>query len=209
MYRSQIEHHMELHSELQGQFNFIPQLIFNIDETFLFPGVERVKLYTSSEKGVATATNSNLEHITIFLAISASGDAMKPLCILPLVNLPENLPETVTEYFNFSGQKNGWINSAIYRDWIENDFVAEVERVRAKMNKPNAPALLLSDGHSTRQNIPAVKALEANNIHTIIAPAHSSTILQPLDLTVNGEFKRLLAKNFKKVDGETNDVSIS
>jgi hypothetical protein len=37
-------------------------------------------------------------------------------------------------------------------------------------------------------------------------PAHCSTVLQPLDLTVNGEFKRLLGKYWKPQLGEMKDV---
>ena len=43
---------------------------------------------------------------------------------------------------------------------------------------------------------------EDNNILVNILSAHSSTILQPLDLTVNGELKRLLRQRFKAVKGE-------
>jgi DDE superfamily endonuclease len=70
------------------------------------------------------------------------------------------------------------------------------------MNQPNTPVLFLVDSHSTCKHEPTKKLFEDNNIIFLVLPAHSSTILQPLDLTCNGELKRLLRANFVVVEGE-------
>jgi hypothetical protein len=46
--------------------------------------------------------------------------------------------------------------------------------------------------------------LKKNNIDELCLPAHSSTVFQPLDLTVNGKFKKLLENNFSSKCGELN-----
>ena len=70
------------------------------------------------------------------------------------------------------------------------------------MNQLNAPVLFLVDSHSTYKYAPTIKLFADNNIIVLILPAHSSTILQPLDLTCNGELKRLLKANFAVVADE-------
>ena len=61
---------------------------------------------------------------------------------------------------------------------------------------PKAPVLLLLDNHRSRGRID-VKAMWTNyGIYLFYLPPHSSAILQPLDLNVNGDFKMKLAKIF-------------
>jgi DDE superfamily endonuclease len=77
-----------------------------------------------------------------------------------------------------------------------------VNNLRRVMNQSNTPVLFLVNSHSTCKHKPTKKLFEDNNIIILVLPAHSSTILQPLDLTCNGELKRLLRANFVVVEGE-------
>jgi hypothetical protein len=62
------------------------------------------------------------------------------------------------------------------------------------------------DEHNSRQCFIATQFLCEANIDVLILPAHSSTVLQLLDLTVNGEFKRLLSQNFTSIPGKPADI---
>lgn len=66
----------------------------------------------------------------------------------------------------------------------------------------NARALLIVDGHSSRSDQTALLLLDCDNIDMFFLPPHSSTILQPLDLRVNGVFKSLLKDHFQVVGDE-------
>ncbi len=57
--------------------------------------------------------------------------------------------------------------------------------------------MFIVDSHSTCQHKPTIKLFNYNNILVDVIPAHTSTIIQPLDLAPNGEFKRYLQKYFK------------
>lgn len=103
---------------------------------------------------------------------------------------------------SLSGQPNGFISNEIWHEWVVNVFLPYVNKLRQKMGKPNQMVLFLVDSHSTRKHEPTIKLFEQYNIMVLILPAHSSTILQPLDLTCNGELKRLLRLNFLPVGGE-------
>jgi hypothetical protein len=76
----------------------------------------------------------------------------------------------------------------------------DIKKKREKLNQSDARALLLLDGHPTRLQYHIWKDLQLFNTDVIIIPSHTSDLLQPLDLCVNGYFKQLLEKNrsFKK-----------
>jgi hypothetical protein len=85
---------------------------------------------------------------------------------------------------------------------VEKSFIPHINKLRQQCNTPNQKALLIVDSHSTHKHEPTIKLFEEHNIMVFILPAHSSTILQPLDLSVNGQLKKLLKDRFKVVEGE-------
>lgn len=173
-----------------------PSLIYNCDETFLAPGIERTKVYTHDGVKIPRQVMEMDAHITLLLCIAADGKAMLPHCILPLVNLPQ-IAQSTLEGFSWRGSASGWINDKLFRDWVKTEFIPHCNHRRAELQlRPDAKVLLISDGHGSRKDLEMVTALEAASITLLILPAHSSTILQPLDMTVNGHFKRELAKNY-------------
>jgi hypothetical protein len=118
---------------------------------------------------------------------------MQPLCILPLKTMPD-ISEWMKEFYVITGQSSGWIDTTIWENWITSMFIKHVNYIRASRHIQDKRALLIVDGHSTRASTRATKALEDANVDLLILPAHSSTILQPLDLTCNGIFKQQLAQ---------------
>mmetsp|Transcript_28874 Transcript_28874/g.39664 ORF Transcript_28874/g.39664 Transcript_28874/m.39664 type:complete len:197 (-) Transcript_28874:395-985(-) len=129
--------------------------IWNCDETML-DGGKSMKKPMCEKSGLPTvALEQKLgEHITLLLFVSAEGEWLKPLAIFPLKTLPEFAP-SVYEDFNTSGQENGWIDG---------------------------PALLVMDHHSSRDGLDAEMLWKYHKILVLLIPAHSSHIVQPLDL---------------------------
>ena len=66
--------------------------------------------------------------------------------------------------------------------------------------------VLILDGHVTHVNLKVIELCKNNNIHLICLPAHSSTVLQPLDVGVYCHVKRvwraILKKFIQKYDAE-------
>jgi hypothetical protein len=141
------------------------------------------------------------EHITLLLFSSAKAGWLKPLCILPLKNLPP-LTQDVLDSFQFSGQENGWIDGPIFKNIIETYFVEEIRKLRIKLEKEDEPALLIFDHHSSRDALNEKLLWEAHKIICLVIPAHSSAVTQPLDLAINGEFKHHLKERFQSVKEE-------
>lgn len=184
------------------QHQFPPELIFNMDETMLDASGHRVKVISqASSPRPFTENEAKMEHITLGLCISASGSYLRPLAILPLKTLPPLEPRVVN-FYSLSGQQNGFISNEIWHEWVRTVFIPHINNVRHQLGKPGQKVLFLVDSHSTRKYEPTIKLFEQNKIIVLILPAHSSTILQPLDLTCNGELKKLLRANFLPVADE-------
>jgi len=188
--------------DLYEKYEFPPYLIFNMDETMVDASGGKLKIITRAKSPRPfTETEGKLDHITYALCISAAGAYLKPLCILPLKTLP-HLEEEVLQFFSITGQENGFISNELWHKWIEEVFIPYVEEIRRIKGCPNQTALLIADSHVTRGHQPTIDLLEQHNIHLKILPAHSSTILQPLDLSCNKEFKRALRLVFPPLSNE-------
>ena len=165
------------------------------------PLVGRLKLSLKLRLGTHSLKRRQSWNISVWLCVSASGGAVQPLCILPLKTLP-HLDPSILDYYFYSGQQNRFIDNDIWFVWVRDVFIPHIQNIHTILNKPNALALLIFDSHSTCNEEEAKKLFAANNIHVLILPAHSSTVLQPLDLSVNVEFKRLLRLHFLPLEGE-------
>lgn len=202
LYKSDIESFFIVVKDLFDSFNFDSRLIFNVDETFLCPTLDRTKVYSKADMKIARPEVDVDEHITLELCISASGEFVRPLIIFPLKYMP-SISTKSKAYFNVSGSSSGWINDEIFKKWID-DFIIHVDKIRSEIGNPNAPALLISDGHGSRAYASSILSLNSANVKLLVIPAHSSTILQPLDLSVNAIFKHYLTR--QKFAGKPDDA---
>lgn len=192
--------------QLMEEHQFPPQLIFNMDETMIDASGHRVKVITqASSPRPFTENETKGEHISLALCISASGSFLRPLAILPLKTLPPLEPEVIS-FFSISGQENGFISNEIWHDWVRTVFIPHINRVRQQLGKPHQKVLFLVDSHSTRKYEPTIQLLNEAGVITYVLPAHSSTVLQPLDLTCHAKFKELLRDNFLPVPNEEKGV---
>jgi len=143
------------------------------------------------------------EHITLLLAITASGASMKPLVVAPLKTLP-NLDQKLYKEFDFSGTDNGWMTSLLFNNWVFNTYVPYVNIVRMVHRwTATEPALLIIDGPAIHVDLDVDKLWSEHHVKVVFLPPHSSAILQPLDLNPNGVLKQILSDLFEPVRGES------
>jgi len=94
------------------------------------------------------------------------------------------------------GQESGWIDQPTFGAWCK-WFVMKIEKLRKDL-KLEGNALLIMDGHNSRQNVEAIKFLKESKVTVIILPDHSTHVLQPLDISIFSPFKKFLTKNKKR-----------
>ena len=171
-----------------------------MDETMLAVLSKKVKVYFPRDlkyPKVLDRVKSSM-HITLLSCIGADGTSLPVTAILPLKHFPRDL-EPIADSYAWAGQASGWIDEAIWRDWVLQIFIPHVNAKRQLLNKLDEPAFLWVDGHSSRVSPVAAEALEMNNITVATIPAHTSHILQPLDRGVFRAFKESLTTLRRKI----------
>ena len=84
--------------------------------------------------------------------------------------------------------------------WVLN-FINWLSSYRLTLDESlrNKKAVLILDGHNSRQNPIALKALRNNNIEVIILPVHTTHLLQMFDVVLSRPFKKNFAKKLTKI----------
>jgi len=175
---------------IYGRLNLIskPMQIFNVDKTGVSivhkpgkviaeVGCRNVYALTSAERGKTH---------TILSCVSASGFVLPPLIVYPRKkSVPDHLREGSIPDTMFANSKNGWSNKHIYLEWFK-FFLQKIP--------PARPVLLLQDGHASHVSIEVIELARVNDVHLLCLPAHTTHILQPLDVGVFKSFKTHFSK---------------
>ena len=162
--------------------------IFNADETGVSvvhkPGKVIAQLGRHNVYSITSAERGKTH--TILSCVSASGYVLPPLMIYPRKkSVPDNLKVGAVPNTVFRNSDSGWINSDIYFKWL---------KLFSQNIPPTRPVLLIQDGHASHISIEVIEYARANSIYILCLPAHTTHILQPLDVGVFKSFK----SNFSK-----------
>ena len=175
---------------LYGRLNLIakPMQIFNADETGVSivhkPGKVVAELGQQNVYAV-TAAERGKTH-TILTCVSASGYALPPMMVYPRKKaVPDHFTEGAIPNTLFRCSESGWINKDLYLEWFQ-FFLQNIPTTR--------PVLLLQDGHSSHISIELIELARQNDVHLLCFPAHTTHILQPLDVGVFKSFKANFSK---------------
>ena len=125
-------------------------------------------------------------HITLQLAISAAGRSIAPLLIFSK-NFPRgDFAEGIPDEWSFSTTDTCYIKSDIFLSWFRDSFVKQCGRSRH--------ILVVMDNHSTHITKPVIDIAKKENIELLCLPAHSTHLLQPLDVGYYHLLKQNVAK---------------
>ena len=73
--------------------------------------------------------------------------------------------------------ENGWTSNDIAVEWLGKVFLPQT-----KPDDPSEARLLIVDGHGSHTSDEFMAACYLNNVYLLFIPAHTSHVLQPLDL---------------------------
>jgi predicted HTH domain antitoxin len=163
--------------------------IYNFDETGFAMGLcATTKVITSSERyGRAKLLQpGNREWVTVIEAVNASGWALPPYVILKGQNLLEGWFDGLPNDWRLDVSSNGWTTDEIGIKWLTRLFVPA-----ANSRRVGNYILLILDGHGSHLTPEFDHICKENKIIPLCMPAHSSHLLQPLDVTVFAVLKRV------------------
>ena len=134
--------------------------------------------------------------------MSASGKRLAPFVVYKGKNLYLSWTAGGPEGTTFSVSESGWMESRNFLSWFNKAFIPAVEKILQ-----TGPVVLFFDGHHSHLSVNLLKTAKDRNIHLVCIPAHTSHILQPLDVGVYGPMKsawRRILKSHKMVTRATN-----
>ena len=163
-------------------------LIGNADQTpltFDMPAVSTIDFSGTSSISIKT-TGHEKNHFTVVLACMADGTKLKPYIIFKRKTAPKNVEFPTGIIVRF--QQKGWMDDALFRDWID---IVWASRPGGKIKKDNS--LLVLDAFRCHRSEDQLKHLKKQHKTDVaIIPGGMTSILQPLDVSVNKPFKNKL-----------------
>ncbi len=167
------------------------RLLGNMDETpVYFDIVPGKTLEVRGKKTVKVrTTGSEKRHITVVLACTACGDMMPPMIIFKGKTKRSIKGLEAPEGVIVAYQKKAWMDGDLMLKWIDG-----VWNKSCQFNQPGAESLLVMDSFSAHLTDDVKEKLESNKVHTIIVPGGCTSVLQPLDVSLNKPFKAILRR---------------
>lgn len=184
-----------------------PRHVFNLDESGAsFHQItgrslrKGVCMKGQKVQRIAVRTKGNLDHVTIMSVVSAAGVALKPVVVFPgkqahyrkvqgqVQCLTSVLPPCHVFYHNPAG-----VSSTIFSEWARL-FVEEAKFIRSEQQY----LLLILDGFAVHITYDVLSYLQGHRIVVIALPAHTSHVLQPLDVSVFSSYKSYLQAEVHK-----------
>ena len=165
-----------------------PMQIYNVDETGVSvvhkPGKVLTEIGRRNVWAVTSAKKGKTH--TILACVSASGLVIPPLMVYPRKRMADHLTSGCVPGTMFQCSDNGWITSELFLKWFKENI------------PPSRPVLLIMDGHASHIAIEVIELAKRNDVHLLCLPAHTTHILQPLDVGVFKSFKLYYSKAVRR-----------
>jgi hypothetical protein len=155
--------------------------IYNFDETGFMMGQISQGMVVTSSLGYGKAKKiqpGNREWVTVIAAVSSQGWNVPPFVIVAGKNHLASWYESsgFPPDWKIAVTSNGWTTNEVGLDWIQHFDKHTQSRTIG------AYRLLVLDGHESHHSEKFEYYCMENNIITLCMPAHSSHLLQPLDV---------------------------
>ena len=176
-------------------------LLFGADETMVSTKTKTKAVAPSSVQLVIERAFPDMPHISAMMCHNVVGKILPPFYILTdLKKLPDELAQLVTcgEIW-VASTSSGYMTRDLFLLWVFN-FINWLSHYRIVLGKGcyDLPALLLMDGHSSRECPLALMLLRRAHVDVIILPSHVSHVLQMFDVAIAAPLKLFFATKFKK-----------
>ncbi|GFX21594.1 uncharacterized protein TNCV_1400081 [Trichonephila clavipes] len=150
-----------MHMEVLSKYQFLPECIYNMDETgfttvhtpakVIAPkGKKQVGSMTSCERGT---------NITIICSINAVGNSVPPMMLFPRVNFKNHMLKGAPPGTVGTAHISGWSNAKIFVEFLKH-FISHVKC------SVNQPVLLLLNNHESHVSIEAITLAKNHGIVT-------------------------------------------
>ena len=162
-----------------------PHLIYNADETGIQPEHRPPNVIATPGSKPQAVTSPRSTTTTLIGCANALGNAVPPFFIFKGKRFNEDLLQGATPGTRGVMSDSGWSNATVFRQYLEDHFLPHVNGGGTSDN----PILLIFDGHASHVSPQLIEWAKDRHIILFVLPAHTSHVLQPLDVAVFGPFK--------------------
>jgi hypothetical protein len=120
---------------------------------------------------------------------NAQGQQIPPYFVFPGVRMNSALLKGSTPGADGTVSESGCSNSEIFKHYLQSHLIKY-----SPERSESCPVVLFYDGHRSHINLNIVQWARQEHIILFILPAHTSHVLQPMDVGCFGPFE----KNFKQ-----------
>ncbi|KAJ8305255.1 hypothetical protein KUTeg_015800 [Tegillarca granosa] len=181
-----MDQYFTLLKETLDRLNLKPSQIFNCDETG-WSGKEKSRQKVTGIKGQHSYQQACFTptHITANLCICADGRILPTFLIfesgLPHTAYTDGVPESLM----FGYFASGYMDHCLFQSWFEYVFIPYCGSAR--------PVLLIMDNNDSHITLDTINIAFKNQIELLCLPPHTTHILQPQDVHINGPLKARVA----------------
>lgn len=180
-----------------AKYGIVDADIYNFDETGFQMGViTNGMVVTSSERrsNVKMRQPGNREWVTVIQGVGATGFCVPPFIVVAgkyhLSSWYEDSP--LPPDWVIATSSNGWTTNEIGMEWIR-----RFDK-HTKSRTTGANRVLILHGHESHHSVDFELYCKANNIIALCMPAHSSHILQPLDVGCFSPLKKAYGRQIEE-----------
>jgi hypothetical protein len=169
------------------QYGILDQDTYNFDETGFMMGVASTSKVVTSSDTVSRATAvqpGNRDWVTTIECINASGWALPPLIIMPGKLHQASWYRDIPDNWTLAVSDNGWTTDQLGLAWLKRFDELTASRTAGVYR------LLIVDGHSSHATPEFDQYCAEHKIISLCMPAHSSHLLQPLDVSCFAPLKQ-------------------
>ena len=163
-----------------------PQCIYNIDEKGISPEHSPPKVVGDAQLKSSVITSEKDKTTTIIAAGNAMGTQIPPFLVFAGQRFRQELLQGCVPGTSGDVSPSGWSNSDIFKTYLQTHFLNYVQGLTK-----DQPILVIFDGHKSHVSISVIDWAKANNIILLVLPAHTSHLLQPLDVGCFGPLNKI------------------
>ena len=186
---------------------YLPEQIFNVDETGLFWKKMPERTYLHKEAATMPGFKAFKDRVTLLLGGNVAGHRLKPFVIYRSQNprALKNVNKHTLPVFYRSNNK-AWMTQALFEDWFINCFIPAAREYCLKKDIPFKILLLLDNAPGHPQHLDDLHP----DVKVVYLPKNTTSILQPMDQGAISAFKAYyLRTTFAKAVAATEDDVIT
>ena len=181
---------MNYMTEIIGE-GVLPEQIINMDEIGLGgqgaarKQAQKVLTTAACQKARKTAIRATarvIDHCTIIPMVAGNGCALRTWVIHKGKKTTEAM-EKILQQGRFLGIAGG-NSSSVTKQIMRDNLVDAMEEYRKELKKPALPLYIICDGHISRKDSKLLLLLKEYNIRLLLLPAHTTHMLQPIDVVL-------------------------